>query len=316
MNTSRHDKNSRNTLSFERPCRVAFAAILCFSILFSSASRMSGAFIPQLVNSSTIPLNGDLNPYGVAFVPNGFPAGGAIAPGDILVSNFNNSANLQGLGTTVVKLTPSGPIAAPGAAVTFFTSTQSGLSTALGVLKGGFVLVGNVPTTDGTIGTIGQGALQVIDRNGNVVQTWTDPVYLDGPWDLAIDDQGSEAHVFVSNVLNGTVRRASTDPVSLDGPWDLAIDDQGSEAHVFVSNVLNGTVVRIDLTVDSSSVTVSKKTVIATGYAHVPNTAALILGPTGLAYDAWADTLYVASTADNKIYSVSDATHRDNSTKL
>src|ERR1035438_4796657 len=279
MNTSRHDKNSRNTLSFERPCRVAFAAILCFSILFSSASRMSGAFIPQLVNSSTIPLNGDLNPYGVAFVPNGFPAGGAIAPGDILVSNFNNSANLQGLGTTVVKLTPSGPIAAPGAAVTFFTSTQSGLSTALGVLKGGFVLVGNVPTTDGTIGTIGQGALQVIDRNGNVVQTWTDPVYLDGPWDLAIDDQGSEAHVFVSNVLNGTV-------------------------------------VRIDLTVDSSSVTVSKKTVIATGYAHVPNTAALILGPTGLAYDAWADTLYVASTADNKIYSVSDATHRDNSTKL
>jgi len=84
MNTSRHDKNSRSPLSFERPCRMAFTATICFSMLFSSASQMSGAFIPLLVNSSTMPLNGDLNPYGVAFVPNGFPVGGAIASGDVL----------------------------------------------------------------------------------------------------------------------------------------------------------------------------------------------------------------------------------------
>ena len=250
-----------------------FAASLSLSAALWSSAGARAAFLPQLVNSTTIPANGDLNPYGVAFVPSGFPKGGAIAAGDVLVSNFNNGANLQGLGTTIVKLTPTGPIALPGAAVTFLTSALPGLSTALGALRGGFVLVGNVSTTDGTIATIGQGAIQVIDRNGNVVQTWTDPA-------------------------------------SLDGPWDLALDDQGSTAHVFVSNVLNGTVARLDISVESSGVTLLSKTVIATGYAHVPNAAALILGPTGLAFDQNTDTLYVASTADNKIYSISDAAQR------
>ena len=47
-----------------------------------------GAFLPRLMVSSTIPANGDLNPYGVAFVPQNFPAGGQLAPGDVLISNF------------------------------------------------------------------------------------------------------------------------------------------------------------------------------------------------------------------------------------
>ena len=253
--------------------RAMFAASLSLSVALGSVASARAAFVPQLVNSTTIPENGDVNPYGVAFVPSGFPKGGAIAAGDVLVSNFNNSANIQGLGTTIVKLTPTGPVALPGAAVTFFTSSLPGLSTALGALRGGFVLVGNVPTTDGTIGTIGQGAIQVLDRNGSVVQTWTDPAILDGPWDLALDDQGSTAHVFVSNVLNGTVAR-------------------------------------LDISVESSGVKLLSKTIIATGYSHIPNAAALILGPTGLAFDEKTDTLYVASTADNMIYSISDAAKR------
>ena len=115
-----------------------------------------GPFIPRLVNSSTIPANGDVNPYGVAFVPAGFPSGAAISAGDVLVSNFNNGDNLQGTGTTIIQLTPTGTLAPPGNAITFFTSSLPGLSTALGVLRGGFVIVGNVPTSDGTINTIGQ----------------------------------------------------------------------------------------------------------------------------------------------------------------
>ena len=170
-------------------------------------SRRRRAFIPQLVNSSTIPANGDLNPYGVAFVPEGFASGGTLSTGDVLVSNFNNSANAQGLGTTIIQLTPRGTLAPPGAAATFFSSSLPGLSTALGVLRRGFVVVGNVPTTDGTFNTIGQGALQVIDRHGTAIHTWTDPVFLDGPWDLALADHGAQAHIFVSNVLNGTVSR-------------------------------------------------------------------------------------------------------------
>jgi hypothetical protein len=56
--------------------------------------------IPNLpttfLSPSTVPFNGDLNPYGVAFVPNGFPSAGPLHVGDILVSNFNNQNNLQG----------------------------------------------------------------------------------------------------------------------------------------------------------------------------------------------------------------------------
>ena len=57
---------------------------------------------------TTVPANGDLNPYGVAFVPQDFPAGGTLNPGDVLVSNFNNSANQQGTGSTIVNISPNG----------------------------------------------------------------------------------------------------------------------------------------------------------------------------------------------------------------
>src|SRR5947209_3024775 len=59
---------------------------------------------------STVPANGDVNPYGVAFVPASFPGGGVLNPGDVLVSNFNNSKNLQGTGTTIVRVTPTNQV--------------------------------------------------------------------------------------------------------------------------------------------------------------------------------------------------------------
>ena len=98
---------------------------------------------------STVPANGDLNPYGVAFVPSGFPSGGLLTPGDILVSNFNNSTNLQGTGTTIVNIAPN------GTQTLFSTQGASlGLDTGLAVLKSGFVLVANVPNNpQTTVGT-------------------------------------------------------------------------------------------------------------------------------------------------------------------
>jgi hypothetical protein len=59
------------------------------------------------VTSSTVPLNGDVSPYGVAFVPEGFPRFGTIEPGDLLVSSFNNQANLQGTGRPSSKSFPT-----------------------------------------------------------------------------------------------------------------------------------------------------------------------------------------------------------------
>jgi hypothetical protein len=94
-----------------------------------------------------------------------------------------------------------------GNAMSFFTSHLAGPDTALGVLRKGFVIVGNVPTTDGTINTIPQGSLQVVDRHGKLVNTMNDGAFLDSPWDLTINDNGDTAQLFVSNVVSGTVSR-------------------------------------------------------------------------------------------------------------
>ena len=234
-------------------------------------------FLPRTIVTSTVPENGDVNPYGVAIVPVGFPSGGTIAPGDVLVSNFNNSDNLQGTGTTIIKFTPNGGAVSPaGQASEFFKGSFPGLTTALGVLKRGFVLVGSVSTTDGKFATIKAGPLLFLDRNGNVISP-------------------------------------SPFTTKLDGPWDLTIDDQFDHARVFVSNVLNGTVTRLDLAITASTVTVNAETVIASGYTFQENDAALILGPTGLAYDPEDDVLFVASTADNTIFAVPQAGSRTGS---
>src|SRR6516162_2196039 len=95
---------------------------------------------PQLV-ANTVPPNGDVNPYGVAFVPRDFAPGGPLHPGDILVSNFNDASNVQGTGTTIVDVSPGGQTS-----VFFQGQAGLGLTTALGILKRGFVLVGNLPT--------------------------------------------------------------------------------------------------------------------------------------------------------------------------
>jgi DNA-binding beta-propeller fold protein YncE len=93
----------------------------------------------------------------------------------------------------------------------------------------------------------------------------------------------------------------------------LTIDDELDHARVFVSNVLNGTVTRLDLAITTSTVTVKAETVIASRYTSQENDAALILGPTGLAYDPEADVLFVASTADNMIFAVPNAGTRTGS---
>jgi uncharacterized protein (TIGR03118 family) len=237
------------------------------------APARSGSLLGNLASApeqtiSTVPPNGDLNPYGVAFVPQGFQGNGVLRPGDLLVSNFNNSTNTQGTGTTIVRITPDGQ-----QSVFFPGAPGLGLTTALGVLRSGFVIVGNVPTDAN--GVAQQGSLLILDANGKLVATLSDSALLDGPWDLALNDQGGRAQVFVANVLSGTVSRI-----------DLVIPRGGTPM-------------------------VESITQIASGYAHRTDPTALVVGPTGLAYDPRTDTLYVASTADNAIYAIRDASETE-----
>jgi hypothetical protein len=265
---------------------MLLAACACLPLTCVDADAANNVFLQRKIISSTIPGNGDLNPYGVAFVPDGFPSGGAISPGDVLVSNFNDIMNCQGRGTTIIQFTPNNPgnsvapgvpAGMPGNATTFFPSPLFGLSTALGVLKGGFVLVGNVSSPDDTEGcgsTPSGGSLQVIDRTGNLVTTLTD---------------NTGGNVFGS-------------------PWDLTIvNDKGSTAQVFVSNLLTGTVGRLDLVVGPTTVTIQRSFVVAQGYATGLDPAAFVLGPTGLAVDH-SGNLFVASTKDNAIFKVPNVT--------
>jgi hypothetical protein len=225
-------------------------------------------FLPAQVRPvSTVPANGDVNPYGVAFVPQGFPGGGPLNPGDILVSNFNASSNLQGSGTTIVDIPSASSLQL------FFQGTPPlGLTTALNILRAGFVLVGNFPSPDGSCTDASAGSILVIDKNGTLSSTIVD--------------------------------------AAIQGPWDSTLFDQGSKAKFFVANGLSGTVVRLDLSVSGGGVTVDKITQIASGYTHTCDPVTFVDAPTGLVYDPFRDVLYVASSADNAVYAVSDAADR------
>ena len=165
---------------------VLFGLIAALIPLTASAKHGSfiGPFNTVTQIASTVPSNGDINPYGIAVVDH---STGALTRGNILVSNFNNSSNSQGTGTTIVEIAPNGssklfaqidaahlPGACPGGV---------GLTTALVVLHKGWVIVGSLPTSDGTAATAQAGCLLVLDRNGKVVETISGSP-INGPWDM------------------------------------------------------------------------------------------------------------------------------------
>lgn len=256
-----------------RKLTVLSGLLLLTLLLVTSAGiaqpNANEAFLPGPVHTvSTIPSNGDVNPYGVAFICPGFQSGsGPLKPGDILVSNFNNSMNLQGTGTTIVR------ISAKGAQSLFFQGkTPLGLSTALGTLQAGFIVVGNFPSTDGTLGTATAGSLLVINNKGQLIQTITSP--------------------------------------DIQGPWDMALVDQGSQAVAFVTNGLTGTVSRLNFAVSATGLTLLNSKTIASGYIHRADPVTFVVSPTGLVYDQSGDVLYVASTGDNEVFAINNASTR------
>jgi hypothetical protein len=266
------------------------AALLVTAALWpASALGFDHSFIGQFKTvttvGSTVPSNGDVNPYGIANVPSSV---GSLVRGDILMSNFNDSENLQGTGTTIVQETPGGhlslfaridPAALPGAC-----PGGVGLTTALAILPGGYVVVGSLPTANGMAATAQAGCLIVLDSTGHVVKTIAGGP-IDGPWDLTAVSDGPFSTLFVTNVLNGTVASGET-------PTD------------------GGTVVRIELaTFFGHAPVVTAERVIATGFPERTSEAALVVGPTGdaLGFDG---TLYVADTQGNRIAAVPGALFR------
>jgi len=267
---------------------VLAAAVIAASSV-ASAGASPSAFLASLhavsTIGSTVPPNGDVNPYGLAVVP---ASVGSLTAGDYLVSNFNAKSNNQGTGTTIVQLTPGGkrslfasisakslPGSCPGGV---------GLTTALSILPGGYVVVGSLPTTDGTSATAQYGCLIVLNSSGHAVSTIAGK-NIEGPWDMTAITQGSTTTLFVSNVFTG-----------------------GAKAGL--KTVDNSTVLRIRLDVSAAHApTVQSEQVVADGIPWRDDKSALAIGPTGVAL-AQNGTLYIADTLESRIIDVPNAMTR------
>jgi hypothetical protein len=270
---------------------AATAGLLAASGIMATSANASTSFLGTLPNNnfvaSTSPANGDLNPYGVAVVPR---STGDLVQGDVLVSNFNNSNNEEGTGTTIVQINPATN------AVTQFAGISDpscpggvGLTTALVVLRNGWVIVGSLPSTDGLPdGLDGTGCLIVLDSHGNVRETFTGDG-INGPWDMTALDLGDLTELFVTNVLNGIT------PAAVGAPDSTA--NEGTVLRILITSAPNALPRRV-LT-----------TTIGSGFSESTDPTALIIGPTGVGLGR-NGTLYVADTLNNRIAAIPNAVLR------
>jgi len=250
----------------------------------------------HITRTSTVTDNGDLNPYAIVVAP---VSAGKIQKDDVLVDNFNNLSNLQGTGTTIVDYSPSTK------KTTLFAKVPQnlrqcpggvGLTTAMTMLKSGWVIVGSTPSTDGTTRTRGDGCLLAFDSNGQLAATWTGP-NINGPWgNMATVDNGTTATLFVS--------MAGFD---IPGP-QVRDPDTG-----YPVTINKATVLRIELSIPAGQPpTITNQTVIANGLPARADRDVFMIGPTGLALTA-SGALYVSDGVGNQIVAIPDATTRRDS---
>jgi len=266
---------------------TATAGLLAGTGLVAGAASAAGfpAFVGPLHQvttvASTVPGNGDVNPYGMAVIARGT---GDLRRGNVLVSNFNDQANVQGTGTTIVEISPAGHVSQFARISRQLRGCPGGvgLTTALTVLRSGWVIVGSLPTRNGSVS--GSGCLIVLDQWGHVRETFAGQG-INGPWDMSSLDLGSQAVLFVTNVLNGTV---------------------AASGHT----VYGGTVLRLVLQIPRHGLPwIQFNTTIGSGFGEALNSAALVLGPTGVGLGR-NGVLYVADTLANRIAGIPDAVFR------
>ncbi len=272
--------------------RSAWAGLALCATLLGAAAPPNAPFLAALhrrtLLTSSIPTNGDENPYSIVVAP---VSSGQVHKGDVLFDNFNNRKNLQGTGTTIMQYDP-----AAGTTRLFANVPRDlrgcpggiGLTTAMTMLTSGWVIVGSMPSTDGTTATLGRGCLIVIDANGKVAGTISNP-QINGPWgNMAVIDRGATATLFISNIGFG-----------------LGPSEQPGQH--------KATVLRLDLAIDAGAPPrVTGMTVIGSGFGARSDSGAFAIGPTGVAL-APDGTLYVSDAVDNRIVAIPDAATRTDS---
>ena len=275
------------------------AAIICGSSLALADTAPAGFLETvhrHVTLASTVTDNGDLNPYAIVVAP---VSAGTIVKDDVLVDNFNNLSNLQGTGTTIIDYRPSTK------QTTLFAKLPQklpqcpggvGLTTAMTMLKSGWIIVGSTPSTDGTTATKGDGCLLVLDSNGQFVTAWSGP-NINGPWgNMAVVDSGDTATLFVSMAGFGLQSPDVIDP-----------------ATKFPQRIKKATVLRLQLQIPAGKPPVLlSQTVVGDGFSQRADRDNFLLGPTGLALGP-DHTLYVTDGLDNSISAIADALTRTTS---
>ncbi|CAN7212432.1 hypothetical protein [Caballeronia sp. 15715] len=274
---------------------VASAALLVGGLVSSVAHAAPIGFLETLHKHTTlintVPSNGDQNPYAIVVAP---VSSGTVKQGDVLVGNFNNAANLQGTGSTIINYHPDTK------EMTVFATVPRdlkncpggiGLSTAMTMLKSGWVIVGSTPSNDGTTGTKGAGCLIVLDNQGKVASTIVS-ANINDPWgNMAVVDNGDHATLFVSNAGFGVGGADGNPPV-----------------------FKQATILRLDLDIPEGKVPVVKQeTVIASGFGAQADKGVFLVGPTGLALSPDQKLLYASDAIGNRVTEIDDPMTRDTS---
>jgi hypothetical protein len=287
------------TISINSSSAAAILTALFGLTVMVQADDTNG-FLPaihrHITLTSTVADNGDLNPYAIIVAP---VSAGKIQKGDVLVDNFNKVSNLQGTGTTIIDYHPATKETSLFAKLPqHLTQCPGGvgLSTAMTMLKSGWVIVGSTPSTDGTTRTKGPGGLLVLDANGKLVATWAN-AKINGPWgNMATIDNGSTATLFISMA-------------GFDVPGPEVRDPQTGNSVV----IRKATVLRIDLSIpEGKPPEIISETVIAQGLGERADKDVFLIGPTGLALGS-DGTLYVSDAVNNQIIAIPDAATRADS---
>ncbi len=285
------DARTRNTRMKKLIGSIAVAGALAATIAHAAPIGFLETLHRNTTLINTVPSNGDQNPYAVVVAP---VSSGTVKQGDVLVGNFNNAANLQGTGSTIVNYHPDTK------ELTLFATVPRdlkecpggiGLSTAMTMLKSGWVIVGSTPSNDGTTNTKGAGCLIVLDNQGKVASTIVSP-NINDPWgNMAVVDNGDHATLFVSNAGFGVGGADGTPPV-----------------------FKQATILRLDLDIpEGKPPVVKQETVIASGFGAQADKGVFLVGPTGLALSQDQKLLYASDAIGNRVTEIDDPMTRDTS---
>ncbi len=281
-----------------RAVRTWGLATLAFGFLvaMTAAGRAEGfleTIKKHITLTSTVAENGDQNPYAIVVAP---VSTGIVQKDDVLIDNFNNLSNLQGLGTTIIDYNPATKSTKTFAEIPAHIAKCPGgvgLTTAMTMLTSGWVIVGSMPSQDGTTRTKGNGCLLVLDANGKLADVWTGPD-IDGPWgNVAVIDNGTTATLFVSMA-------------GFDVPGPQVLDPETG----FPVTVAKATVLRLNLSIPpGQKPAITGRTVVASGFGQRADRGAFLIGPTGLALGP-DHTLYASDALGNRIVAIRDAASR------